>query len=289
MWMSWLATRPKPKPVTAETIRVYLHGLSTLHLELAMGNPSQDYPRLYRLWKGIKKREGGNGVTKRPRLPITTHMLNQFNIHVDLSNNDQRLIWAALTLATYGLLRVGEFATYSSDGSHVKDRNRILTLSSITFHLVDGEILKAWDLAKWSPDRTQLSHMAVSLAASKTDPFRTGVSIMISHPTPIAAMITYITNGSDLHEHNRPLFMYSDGSIFTRHMCIELTKLLASRLGHDPAQYSGHSYRKGGATSLANAHVPDSVIKVMGRWESFSFALYVSTPPHIIQEAGKRM
>ena len=32
--------------------------------------------------------------------------------------------------------------------------------------------------------------------------------------------------------------------------------------------YKGHSFRRGGATSLARVGVADSVIKTMGRWKS---------------------
>lgn len=48
--------------------------------------------------------------------------------------------------------------------------------------------------------------------------------------------------------------------------------------GVDDKSYSGHSFRIGAATAAAAADVPDHVIKMLGRWESLAYQLYVRTP-----------
>ena len=53
--------------------------------------------------------------------------------------------------------------------------------------------------------------------------------------------------------------------------------------------FLGHSFRKGGATSLHEAGYPDSLIKIMGRWSSFAFATYIDTPLRMIIEAGRSL
>lgn len=50
--------------------------------------------------------------------------------------------------------------------------------------------------------------------------------------------------------------------------------------------FLGHSFRKGGATSLHEAGHPDSLIRMMGRWASFAFATYIDTPLHMLVAAG---
>ncbi|KAF8591603.1 hypothetical protein K439DRAFT_1626974 [Ramaria rubella] len=45
----------------------------------------------------------------------------------------------------------------------------------------------------------------------------------------------------------------------------------------------GHSIRSGGATALALAGVPDSVIQAMGRWSSETFRIYVHKHPVLLQ------
>ena len=46
----------------------------------------------------------------------------------------------------------------------------------------------------------------------------------------------------------------------------------------DASAYSGHSFRIGAATAAAAAGVPAHFIKMLGRWESEAYQLYVRTP-----------
>lgn len=57
----------------------------------------------------------------------------------------------------------------------------------------------------------------------------------------------------------------------------------------DSHLYKGHSFRKGGATSLHEAGMPDSLIKTMGRWSSFAFATYITTSQALVIKAGRAM
>ncbi len=45
----------------------------------------------------------------------------------------------------------------------------------------------------------------------------------------------------------------------------------------DDKLYSGHSFRRGAATMAAKRGMDDSVIKMLGRWKSSAFQLYVRT------------
>jgi hypothetical protein len=57
----------------------------------------------------------------------------------------------------------------------------------------------------------------------------------------------------------------------------------------NPKQFTGHSFRRGGATSLHVAGIADSLIRVMGRWKSFAFARYIDAPAQLILQASKAM
>src|SRR6202165_2981387 len=50
--------------------------------------------------------------------------------------------------------------------------------------------------------------------------------------------------------------------------------------------YKGHSFRRGGATSLARVGVADSVIKTIGRWKSQAYQLYVDIDLNIMCSAA---
>ena len=45
--------------------------------------------------------------------------------------------------------------------------------------------------------------------------------------------------------------------------------------GLDMNHFSGHSLRIGAATSAAAAGVPDHLIKILGRWQSEAYQLYI--------------
>jgi hypothetical protein len=51
-------------------------------------------------------------------------------------------------------------------------------------------------------------------------------------------------------------------------------------------QYKGHSFRRGGATSLARAGVQEHTIKKMGRWKSSAYQLYIDHSHVQIKEAA---
>ena len=48
--------------------------------------------------------------------------------------------------------------------------------------------------------------------------------------------------------------------------------------GLEMSRFSGHSLRIGAATSAAAAGVPDHLIKMLGRWQSEAYQLYIRTP-----------
>ena len=52
-------------------------------------------------------------------------------------------------------------------------------------------------------------------------------------------------------------------------------KRIASYFGFSPKLFSSHSIRVGGASALAAAAQPDSVIKIVGRWRSLEFVEYI--------------
>lgn len=71
---------------------------------------------------------------------------------------------------------------------------------------------------------------------------------------------------------------------------VKQTQSLIQRAGIPNAHlFLGHSFRKGGATSLPEAGHPDSLIKMMGRWSSFAFATYIDTPLHMLIEADQSL
>ena len=87
----------------------------------------------------------------------------------------------------------------------------------------------------------------------------------------------------------------SDGSVLKRDV---FTTMLQShidrlenvwRIGLNSEQFSGHSLRRGGATSLALRGVSDALIQVLGRWQSDAYKRYILQPLVSIRDAMRVM
>ena len=74
------------------------------------------------------------------------------------------------------------------------------------------------------------------------------------------------------------LFQFSNGCVMTRALFVQQTKMYLSLLGFNSSQYSGHSFRSGGATTAAAAGLLDWEIKLLGRWTSDAYRRYIRTP-----------
>ncbi len=261
--------------LTYSSIRNYLHGIATSHVELGHPNPLNQSPLPWRMFKAIKRIQGERVV--RQRLPVTVSILEQLSPLIDTSKQTDVCMRAAMWLGTCGLLRSGEFTRKPTTKSTLK-------LSHLTFHGHDNSIINPLDVSQPVP-----LYMTLLLEQSKTDPFRHGTSVLISNPKAISHMLAYLRMRK-CSLGRQPLFVGDDGQALSTSSLVKFTQLLIGRANIPNAHlFLGHSFRKGGATSLHEAGHPDSLIKLMGRWASFAFATYIQTPPRMLIEAGQSM
>ena len=75
-----------------------------------------------------------------------------------------------------------------------------------------------------------------------------------------------------------PFFRFHDGSPLTKSAFVERVRRALSSVGYQPGAYAGHSFRIGAATAALEAGIEDSVIRLMGRWNSDAFHRYIRTP-----------
>ena len=212
--------------------------------------------QLFYILRGVKRTQG-NSFSRPRRAPITTNHLNLIRNYLQRSCipfADKYMLWSAVTLAFFGLLRVSEYTasyTHSYDPVYTLMTNDVNCSTNTTFCLVH-------------------------LKTSKTDPFRVGCTLRIGSTgnqlCPIAALRAYLTVRP---QSSGPLFIYVNGTFLTRSRVSSfLIKVLS------PIHISTHSFRIGGATALASVGVPDHVIKAYGRWSSNAYQRYIQLNPN---------
>lgn len=121
--------------------------------------------------------------------------------------------------------------------------------------------------------------LKVRLKASKTDPFRVGVDVFVGKTgnqlCPVTAVLSYmVARGPG----DGPFFRFENGKPLTRSRFVIKIKEALTIAGLDCTAYSGHSFRSGAATTAAAQGFSDATIKMLGRWKSSAYQLYIKTP-----------
>jgi hypothetical protein len=204
--------------------------------------------QLHYVLRGVKKM-CTRKYRENPRLPVTIWALAAFCEVLSESLGDC-MVKAGLALGVYGLLRGGEFLAKTgnpcplirSDVSWYEDKVVLLLRRSKT-----DELRKGVNVTLWKNGSSTCPWKAVKEAWRRA-PF----------PFPFA-----------------PLLQNRDGSSVGYARMQAAVKELAGKVGLNPASFSTHSLRMGGATSLALLGFPEHVIKEMGRWRSVCYQLYL--------------
>lgn len=256
------------------TIKVYLSAIRHVHVSagLHVHFGHQLTPRLQLTLKGIQKSQIASHPPK-VRLPITLQIMQDIKHYLaqQPQSHDNILLWAACCLAFFGFLRVSEFTV---PGDNLYDHDCHLSLE---------------DIAIDNRDNPQV--IQVRLKQSKTDPFRKGVNIFLGATgnaiCPVKGLLPYLA----LRRPNTkgPLFVLSNGHSLTRSRFSTLLKNLLSSIHLNTGNYNTHSFRIGAATSAKQANIPDTLIKMLGRWKSDAYQTYIKTPAQDLAKLSKCM
>ena len=244
------------------SIKSYMAGVRHLHISEGHGDPfSAGLQRLHYVLRGIKRAECLNGATKRERRPITPALLRKIKSVWDpmAQDADVAMLWAACCLAFFGFMRIGELTVPNDDE-------------------YDAYVHLSWgDVAVDNPARP--SRLEVRIKASKTDPFRQGISLFIGKTDsvlcPVSAMLAYLVVRG---KNPGPLFRLKDGKPLTRNRLVVAVKEALQAAGVESGHYSGHSFRIGAATTVAERGLEDSMVKTLGRWKSLAYLEYIRIP-----------
>ena len=266
----WFAAHLFTEKLSHGTIKSYLAAIRYEQIHLGLGDPKiYQMPQLEYLFKGIKR---STPLSTRARLPITPQMLRDMKKVWQRApiGHHEKLMWAAACLCFFGFLRSGE----------------VVMLSEREY---DPDVHLCYQDIKVDSHQSP-TYLQVTLKASKTDPFRQGVTVYVgatqSNIFPVAAVLSFMVTRGDT---SGPLFREEDGKYLTRANFVAGVRSALREAGYPAEKYAGHSFRIGAATAAGKCGIQDSLIKTLGRWESSAYTSYIRTPPETLYEVSRKL
>ena len=101
---------------------------------------------------------------------------------------------------------------------------------------------------------------------------------------PITTILPYLAIRGDTYG---PLFILENGSYLTRQRSSALFSETLQKAGVDSKGYNTHSFRIGAATTAKEKRISDVHIKMLGRWQSSVYQLYIRTPQEQLAKLSK--
>jgi hypothetical protein len=237
-----------------QSIKSYLAAVRNTQLSLGLPDPREQsaFP--------VSRARLGRQQPSRVRLPITGQVLRRVKADLEQSGHPERtVIWAVCCVAFFGFFRLGELLLPSQDAFNPR------------LHLAWGDV---------AVDDTRNPRMVrCRLKQSKTDQLGRGVDVVLGITgldlCPVAAVLGYIALRGD---QSGPFFLTTAKVPLTKTDFITKFRAILGRIGLPAEDYAGHSFRIGAATSAALAGMDDSMIQLLGRWQSAAFLRYIKTP-----------
>ena len=189
-------------------------------------------------------------------LPISPSILRLTHDSMDLTKMKDLAIWCSYLLAFYCLFRKKNVCPESSEPSGEKTLRRK--------HLeIDKDNNVVYVYCNFSKTNQFGSSDLVIPVPGNEDPKLD----LVRHLTNLLAAVDA--------DPDQPAFTYAPGKFVHYKLFTDKLKLILSSCGLDPSLYSGHSFRRGGASFLYQ--VGGSILQIMssGSWSSTCFTRYL--------------
>lgn len=270
-----MPTASKPKGLRYSTVQSYISGVKSWALDHGITVPPADEMGPVKVMlKGLKRLQ--HGRERAARLPVTVELCGLIRSVLDLRQHNHRTFWAMLATGVRGLFRLGELAVDNTTNQDNRER-----------------LLLQQDLAPFHD--AACKGYTLRLRISKSDAFRESTNIYLFFTRDLvcaASALEDMIRRCPFHRgSSTPLFALDDGRPLLRPKFIELLqqciRLVNTKfhLDYDWSRFTGHSIRRGGATSLAARGVADHLIQTMGRWKSNAHRIYIATPRYNLFQA----
>lgn len=237
------------------SIRNYISVVRLLHLETGHNNPIDSY-LVESTLKGAKRLLGASTC---PKLPITPLLLQKMRQTLDFHNPPDLVFWGVCLVAFFSFFRKSNLLAPSWG---LFDPKKHLSRSNISFDSSGAVISVTWSKTIQFSERTLL----VPLPHIPDSPFC---------PSCILKLIFRLYPAPT---HHFPTFTYRVNShwcIVTYNWFLQKLKHVLSLIGVDPSKYSGHSFRRGGASFALECGLSPDLIKSQGDWKSGAYQSYL--------------
>jgi integrase len=226
-------------------------------MDIGLDNPLDNW-RLKSILKGIKKLCGKPANRK---LPVTPDLLMQMYSKLDFSDNRMVAFWAAATVAFFAFLRKSTIVPKSCT---VKDIGKALQVEDVQF-TEQGALLSIHHT------KTIQVHDRIQSTPIPRVPK--------SQLCPVTSL-HHLQSQEGYPTGKAPLFSYvydDEVRVLTHKGFTSILRHVLTMCGVDSSQYSGHSFRRGGATWAFKCGISPLLIKAQGDWRSECFQIYVDT------------
>jgi len=269
LYVAWLApTR------TYSTVCTYLKGVRALYLRTGRPDPFVA-PAVCRVLEGVRRINGG-GPTQR-KAPILPWMLEEWAGpgFLDIAASDAGLAtFTAMVFAFFGFFRKSTVAVAGGAGSSdaaaaLADppdlfQRRVLRRCDIRIDLVNYCV---WVTLRWTKTIQGLERALVVPLAGRAGSILDPVALY-------SRLLARLPSSPDTHAFAVPA---AGGGLrpLSHRVFVAAIKRLAALSGLDPAEYAGHSFRRGGASCAFAAGVCGELVQAHGDWRSDAYLAYL--------------
>ena len=234
---------------TYSSIKLYLNVIRLLHIEAGFSNPVSCH-NIQQVLKGVKRLQP-HSPHRRPIM--TTDLLKRMRFKLDNISSLDLTFWAACLLAFYGMLRI----------------------SSLFPPKPHSLCVSAAKVYKWGVVMTFTYSKTVQYAERK--PYIVLPWARDKFLCPASSLLA-AWRAAGVKDRCLPLLSYKEaGAIaaLTRSVFVHKLQSVMSRLQLSECGYSGHSFRRGGATHALNCGIPAEIIMAQGDWKSLAYLDYI--------------
>ena len=251
------------------TIRQRLFAIKMGHVVAGYEDPTLHRTRLWAALAGYKRWQPD---TKR-KYPVLPSMLRWIHQHLHggaVEAKDACVVWAALMVAFFYLLRASEYLV---------QQNRSWSQRRV----LKGKDVEGRKDNKACNNMSEAEELVIYLTGSKTDQYNQGTvrnhfksgDPVLCPVLAMAAMQRAFPHRFQGAEAGEALFRFQDGAPVQREDIQGLIQLAAIADGQASSRYGSHSLRIGGATAIYLSTKDLDHVKRFGRWSSDSFHGYL--------------